>query len=521
MQPSIALLSNVTIDPLKNTLLQSGFGEVYTAGYNQWHSELLSPNSEIHKHPFDYIFIYLHPDEWPGELIPDDIIGCIRSYLQQQAHGIVILCDLSGKPLDSNTFFSRRDEKKAYANKELQAFAQSEKRVRILPFSHMITHYGYKNLFDSKYWYLGRIKLSFEGFRLMALQLSQLIHALEGKNKKVLVLDLDNTLWGGIVGEEGWQNITLANEGKGLIYKDFQRQIAALMETGVVLTLCSKNNEADVRDVFANHPDMVLKWNHFVSTRVNWLSKDENIHSIAGELNLGPDSFVFIDDNVRERELVRSSIQGIIVPDFPADTTQLADWFVTEVAYPYFARTELTQEDRDKNLQYQRNAQREQAKQQISFDDYISQLNIEIKVSEATEDELTRIAQLTQKTNQFNLSLKRYTGSEIDQMYRSKNWKLYTSRYSDKFGDEGIVGAILIETDGRTANIDNFLLSCRALGRRAEFTILKQLIIELKNEGISTITAGFTPGERNMPASEFYSDFGFSTINTNQYELKL
>jgi len=277
-----------------------------------------------------------------------------------------------------------------------------------------------------------------------------------------------------------------------------------------------------VKELFASHPEMLLRWNDFAAHRVNWLPKHENLQSIAQELNLGLDSVVFIDDSAAERELVRQSLPEVVVPEFPGDISRLHRWMLEEVIYPYFARTSLTAEDTEKTEQYQRNAARERERDNtISYDQFISSLHIEISVDEATESSLARIAQLTQKTNQFNMTTKRYTEAEINELYRQPDWKFYTCRYRDKFGDEGVVGTFLVHLRQQEAIIDNFLVSCRALGRKAEYRMLDELTAKLGKLGITTIRSHYCKSERNSPASGVYKNHGFKETAANEYEYKI
>lgn len=522
MKTSVALLSNVNIAPLQNALQQEGFEKVYVAGFNQWQSELLNPVSELSAVNADYVVMYIDAGEWKkGNADAEEIIRSIRHYLLNNSRGSILICDMVYNPVHAATYTSVPGWFERSANNQLYQFAEEEVRVTIVPFSQLVMGYGYSRLFDPKYWYLGRMKLSLEGNRLLAREIRWLTRAKEGKSRKVLVLDLDNTLWGGVLGEDGWQNIQLSDEGTGLIFKEFQQLIIELSQLGVLIAICSKNKEADVREAMERNEHMLLKWNNFVATRVNWLPKDENIRSIALELNLGLDAFVFIDDNPVERTLIQESLPSVAVPQFPTDLTRLQQWMLEEVVYPYFARTTLTSEDLNKTSQYQRNAARESERNNFSFDEFIANLNIEIEVTEANEATLARIAQLTQKTNQFNMTMKRYTEADIIRLYNSDKHKLFTCRYRDKFGDEGIVGCFLIESVGNVARIDNFLLSCRVLGRKAEFQMLDALKNQLHQLQLTKISASYVPGERNQPAALVYEQYGFTTTNTNEYELQI
>lgn len=522
MNKTIALLSNINIAPLQNALQTEGFSEVYVAGYNQWQSELLNPGSGLYTASPDYLFLYLHPGEWlKGSQPIDEITTSIGFFLENSLNTTVLVCEMVSYPLSTSTYIESKTDTDYTFCRELMEFCSQSKRTRLVRFSELVILHGYKTIFDEKYWYLGRMKFSLEGYRLMAQELRRLINALEGTIRKVLVLDLDNTLWGGVLGEDGLAGIQLSSEGKGLIYKEFQQICKDLLSSGVVLSVCSKNNEEEVRAAFANHPDMVLHWDDFAAHRVNWLPKHENLQSIANELNLGLDSLVFIDDSAAERELVSRSLPLVAVPEFPADITQLKHWLYDKVIYTYFARTTITSEDKGKAAQYKRNAFREQERSQISFEAFIQGLNIRVNVEPATEHTLARIAQLTQKTNQFNTSLKRYNEAETVEMYKSDNWKLYTCSYRDKFGDEGIVGAFLVHIKKQEACIDNFVVSCRALGRKAEYTLLKQLVGHLRELDCTLISAQYTPGDRNTPAAGVYKTYGFDEVAPNEYKLQI
>lgn len=520
MKRSIAILSNINLGLLHNSLSEEGFSSFYTAEYNQWQQELLVSNSQLHISPVDYILLYIYPD-FNHRSIADELITAVETYLNTGGKGKFLICELVGNPLSSYTFLRNNSEIEDSWNQDLYNFASQNDQIKILPFRQLVTLHGYQQLFDDKYWYLGRMRLSMLGNRQLARLTGNMVNALEGRSKKVLILDLDNTLWGGVAGEEGWQKLTLSNEGKGLIYKDFQRLISELNNRGILLSICSKNNESDVREVFNFHPDMLLNWNDFVAPRINWLSKDQNILSIASELGLSTDSFVFIDDSPTERELVRKSLPEVTVPEFPSDLTQLPQWLLQEVVYRYFATTIQTEEDLAKTLQYQRNSSREQESSRFSYPEFLEQLNIELEVRIASGHELTRIAQLTQKTNQFNLSGRRYTESEINKLHMQAGWIFYSCSYRDKFGDEGIVGTVLIEVENSRARIDNFLLSCRALGRRVEFEIMKRIIKDLQTRNCTVIDADFVPTDRNLPAAKFYTECGFNRIYDNNYQLQI
>lgn len=515
----LAILSNINIDPLKNQLQKIDSFEFYVAGYNQWQSELLKPHAGLSMFKPDVIFLYLNAEELQQEI--QDVISCIETYLSKNERTQFLVSTISYPPYSVETYAQKNSQKTTDFNDSLRGFSTQNKSVFVLDFNRLISLHGYKTLFDEKYWYLGRIKFSTTGFNVLANELKNVLNCWYGKTKKALVVDLDNTIWGGVVGEDGWQNLQLSNEGIGLIYLDFQKKLKALQQTGVLLAICSKNNEKEVREVFEKNTNMILKWDDFVAHFVNWEQKSDNLVALADSLSLGLDSFVFIDDSPRERELVQQTLNEVTVPDFPTDFATLNRWFVIDVVYPYFAKTKFTNEDLQKTNQYKRNIDRNEIKQKLDYKSFLAQLEIKLTIAQASVDVATRIAQLTQKTNQFNLTGKRYTEVEIGAMLANPNMKIFTCEYDDKFGKEGLIGCAIINTAADKAEIDTFLLSCRVLGREVEFQFLNHLINELNKENITIIEATFNETPRNSMAKGFYTKRGFASSDNQCFILKL
>jgi len=507
------------MDPLRNHLLKIDFLDLYFAGYNQWQSDLLNIESGLSSFCPDYIFIHLNAEEFQSDIY--DLINCIESYSKRNKGVIFIVSNFSYTPYSVQTYINKEYQHESKLNGSLYTFAEKNDNIFVLNFNRLISLHGYITLFDEKFWYLGRIIHSSKGFAVLADELKNVFNCLLGKTKKVLILDLDNTLWGGVVGEVGWQNIQLSQEGIGRIYLDFQRKIKQLQQTGVLLAICSKNNENDVKEVFENNKNMHLAWEDFTLHEINWNNKFENITKMAASLSLGLDSMVFLDDNTFERELVTQSIPEIIVADFPKDISTLNRWFITDVVYPYFGKRKLTNEDINKTDQYKRIINREEIKKQLDYNEFIKELNIKLNIFEPTSDSYFRIAQLTQKTNQFNLTVKRYSDSEIKAMSESPNYKIFGCSYEDKFGKEGIIGCAIIKICNNTAFIDSFLLSCRVLGRRVEFTFLENILKELKELKIETVDASYIQTSRNIITKDFYSKYGFSVLEDNRFTIKV
>lgn len=507
------------MDPLRNHLLKIDFLDLYFAGYNQWQSDLLNIESGLNVFHPDYIFVHLNAEEFQSDI--SDLLNSIEVYANRNKGVGFIVSNFSYTPYSVQTYINKEYQHESKLNESLYDFAEKNDNVFVLDFNRLISLHGYKNLFDEKFWYLGRIIHSSKGFAVLAEELKNVFNCLLGKTKKVLILDLDNTLWGGVVGEVGWQNIQLSQEGAGQIYLDFQRKIKQLQQTGVLLAICSKNNENDVKEVFENNKNMHLTWEDFTLHEINWNNKFENITKIATSLSLGLDSIVFLDDNPFERELVSLSIPEIIVADFPKDISTLNKWFVTDIVYPYFSKHKLTNEDANKTDQYKRNINREEVKKQLDYNEFIKELNIKLTIFEPTSDLYFRIAQLTQKTNQFNLTVKKYTDLEIKAMSESPDYKIFGCEYEDKFGKEGLIGCAIIKICNETALIDSFLLSCRVLGRRVEFAFLDYIIKELKKMKIKTLDAFYIETLRNSMTKDFYIKSEFKKLENNQFTTTL
>jgi FkbH-like protein len=506
----IAVLSNVNLDPLRNHLQNSGFPDLYFGGYNQWQPELLNAGSGLYAFRPDYVFIYLNAEELQTDL--SDLFAGIGTFAEKNGKTRFLVSNISYPPYSVLTYTNKDHVIESGLNDALESVASTNDNIVIFDFNRLIRLYGHQALFDDKYWYLGRIRHSNQGFKVLAGELKNVLACLSGPSKKVLIVDLDNTLWGGVSGEEGWQNIQLSPEGPGLVFLDFQKKLKQLQKTGVLLASCSKNNENDIREVFENNRWMQLTWDDFILHKINWDLKTDNIVQIGASLDLGLDSMVFLDDNPIERELVRQSLPEVAVPEFPDDISLLNRWFVTEVAYPFFGKRKLTKEDSEKTKQYKRNITRAEVRKQLDYGQFIEQLQIKLTVFHPSADLYPRIAQLTQKTNQFNLTGKQYSDLEIKAISGSPDHKVFGCEYEDKFGNEGVVGCAIVRIEQERALLDSFLLSCRVLGRRVEFTFLDHIIAELKNAGIKTVEAFYNGTPRNVVAKDLYTKYGFTQL---------
>lgn len=375
------------------------------------------------------------------------------------------------------------------------------------------------HIFDWKYYYLSqsmispRLNSSFSNwFKLK-------INSFENKRKKCLVLDLDNTLWGGILGEDGIENIKIGDSYPGLAYLHFQEAILEAANSGVILAICSKNNEDDVVEVFEKHPFQLIKFNKISAYRINWQDKASNIKEISDELNIGLDSMVFIDDNPVERERVRQMLPEVIVPDFPESPYLMIKYF-KDIYDQYFQTYRLTNEDLNKTSQYISNAERNVFKKSFtSVDDYLKSLEMELNIYEASKFTIPRIAQMTQKTNQFNLTTNRYTEDDIKNKLLDGNLVICAA-VKDKFGDNGISILTIINLENNTANIDTFLLSCRILGRNIEDVFLNYMINILQEKNIKYLKSMYIPSNKNKQTENFFEKMNFELVSIEDNGIK-
>jgi FkbH-like protein len=388
--------------------------------------------------------------------------------------------------------------------------------VKVLDITEFYRRYSEKDLIDWKFYFISQMGLSprlNKDFKTWWMQKNK---SIELKRKKCLILDLDNTLWGGILGEDGIDGIKIGGEYPGKAFLYWQEALLELSKTGVVLAVCSKNNEHDVLEAWDKNPFMVLRKENFVAYRINWNDKASNIRELSEELNIGLDSFVFVDDNPTERELVKQMLPMVSVPDFPNQPYDFPSFFKYLVD-EYFKVYSITAEDKRKTEQYKENVARKHAQSSFTdFGDFIKSLNIKVTIECANEFNILRIAQITQKTNQFNLTTHRYKDSDIKD-FIEKGGLVWCLSVSDRFGDSGITGAIMVNTNGE---IDTFLLSCRILGKGIEFVFIKKILSILSSCGYETITAKYIPTSKNAQVKEFWEKVGFDCVNESEAGIK-
>ena len=336
---------------------------------------------------------------------------------------------------------------------------------------------------------------------------------------------LDNTLWGGVIGEDGPEGIVLDSAHEGAIYQDTQKQIKKMQQQGVLLAIASKNNSEDVQSAFRENPHMILKESDFSAIYADWNPKPVNIGKIAEELNLGLDSFVFVDDNEAEREAMRIQQPEVTVVDFPTDLTTLPA-VMAEVYENYFFTWHLTDEDKAKTMQYQQERERRKERESaVSYEDYLRSLQTTIRLAPVNDNTRERAVQLMNKTNQFNTCTLRMDELALEHYLGEEGGHLLMAEVSDKYGNSGWVSEFLYHQDGDTAVIDNFLMSCRVMGRKVEDAILDAVLKKLQADGITRATAAYKKTAKNKPVEALWEQLGFTQVSGDeeqkQYERKL
>lgn len=387
--------------------------------------------------------------------------------------------------------------------------ASKKSNVKVVRVSEFLRQYAEKDLFDYRYYLTAQMPYNPQLIRPFQAWWNRKKAEISQQRKKCLVLDLDNTLWGGILGEDGVEGILLSGSYPGKAFHLWQEGLKELQKSGIMLAICSKNNISDVEEVWAQRDDMLLQKSDFVAMRINWQDKATNIRELAEELNIGLDSMVFVDDNPTERELIKQLLPEVIVSNFPEQPYGLIGLY-KELVENYFGTYHITQEDRVKTSQYIANAQRKQ--QQVSFsnmEEYLQSLEMKLRIEKVSPATLQRVAQLTQKTNQFNLTTRRYTETDIQQMI-DKCADVWTLTVSDKFGDYGLTGVIIIVDN----KIDTFLMSCRVLGKGIENAFAKSVLRNYTGE----IRAEFIPTLKNSQVADFYDKLGFKKKEENEGE---
>lgn len=392
-------------------------------------------------------------------------------------------------------------------NEELAAFVEATPNLYLNDLAYLQAVHGMDAFSSQTAWYAYKYAVSIDCIPFLCQSVANIIKSLFGRNKKALALDLDNTLWGGIIGDDGPEGIVLGSESPaGMAYSEFQSYLKALSELGVLLNVCSKNEPANAEAGFAR-PDSVLKKEDFVSFKANWEPKHLNLAAMAREINLLPDSFVFVDDNPAEREIVRRELPGVTVPELTAPE----DYIKALDRGGYFEVTTLSADDRKRTEMYRQNAQRAALEESFgSYEDYLKSLEMVGEFGPFDAAHAERITQLINKTNQFNLTTRRYSAAEVEGLLGDAGHITLYGRLLDKFGDNGIVTALIGAVQGETLDIELWIMSCRTFKRQLEQAMFDRLCEAAAARGIKRIVGHYYPTAKNLLVKDFYATIGFT-----------
>jgi len=529
----VGLLPSFTLKGVGETLLVKGreMGldvESYCCSYGQHALEALDSKSGLYKFSPDIVFLFVDlqtllgdaffkpyavSDESRRNFVASKLseLKLVVAAIEKNSKAKIVVHNFevpSYSPLgilETKSQFGFLESVRAL-NAGLAETFRNNSRVFVFDYDSFCSRLG-KDGVDWKSYYLGDLKLSLQRVPALCDEYLTYLRTLASLSKKCIVLDLDNTLWGGIVGEDGFDGIALGPTPQGRPFWEFQKMLVALLERGIILAVNSRNNPKDALKVLREHPYCVLKEKDFACLKINWSDKVSNMKEIAKEVNIGLDSLVFFDDDKANRQVMRAALPPVLTVELPSDP---ALYCATLQSLRVFDSFQLTEEDAGRGKLYAQERQRQELHNVASdLSEFLAGLGTVVSIERATSFSIPRIAQLCGKTNQFNMTTRRYSEDQVKAFASSKKFEVYSIRVQDNFGDNGITGAVILEKAASTWRVDSFLLSCRVIGRKVEDAVLHFIVAQAAKAGANNIVGEFIATEKNEPAKGFYSSSGF------------
>lgn len=524
---------------IKGMGIERGYNvNLFEAEYNQVERQVFDPSSELYQHGAKYTVIFQSThkllEHYSAKSVPewhslaDERLNFIRALCENVEGKIIyynypeiddtVFGSYANKVQESFTYQVRK------LNFELMNLAQEYPNLFICDIAALQNKYGRDFFFDSTIYVSTEMLLSLDALPFVASRTWDIISSIEGKFKKCLILDLDNTVWGGVVGDDGWENIQIGHGlGIGKAYTEFQEWVKKLKNRGIIVCVCSKNDEDKAKEPFEKNPEMVLKLDDISVFIANWENKADNIRTIQRILNIGFDSMVFLDDNPFERNLVRENVPGVLVPELPEDPGNYLEYLYS---LNLFETASYSSADKDRTKQYQIEAKRvATAKKYTNEADFLKSLNMVSEVSGFTNFNTPRVAQLSQRSNQFNLRTVRYTEDDISAIEADDKQKGFAFTLEDKFGDNGLIAVVILqELTEDTLFIDTWFMSCRVLKRGMENFTLNTIVDWAKSHGYHKMVGEYLPTLKNGMVKDHYKILGFGPIegaDTSQWLLNL
>ena len=536
VEKNIAILGGSTTSEIKNILeifllnysIKPNF---YESEYNKYYEDSLFGNDELDRFNPDIIYIHTtnkniinYPNPKDSSKHIDAIlcneISRYKEIWQSLSRFNCAIIQNNFENVDSRALGNMDcydiHGKTYFINKLNHEFARNAREISNLyinDINYLSSYIGLKSWFNASLWHQAKYALSLDSIPELVFNLSKIMLAILGESKKCLVLDLDNTCWGGVIGDDGIGSIQIGTENATAeSYTEFQKYIVELKDRGVTLAVCSKNDLVNAREGFT-HPDSLLKFDDFSSFKANWDQKDRNIEDIAKEINIGTNSLVFIDDNPAEREIVFSQIPSVSVPNVG---NNVVDFIKHIDRNGYFEPISISQEDLDRNKYYESNKKRNiELSTFKSYDDFLISLNMTAEIKSFSSMYLDRITQLANKTNQFNLTTKRYTSGEIQNIFTNDEYIKIYGKLTDKYGDNGLISVVIGRIDNVSCHIDLLIMSCRVLKRDMEYAMLDELVNKCIKNNISEIIGYYYRSDKNKMVNNLYESFGFDLLETD------
>lgn len=542
----IAFLASFTANGFKEVLSvkchQLGLRpRIYTGNYNQYSQEIFGDKSGLYKFEPELVILFIDIRTIAGELFLSPYgqnekqrrrwvdekrkeVGALIKKLKEKSpakiafHNFEVPTGSPLKILEIKENFGWREAVEAL-NAKIRDDFKNDRQVFVFDYNNFASKIGKQKIFNPKLYYLGDIKFNWEYLPELGEEYMGYVKPLKLPARKCLVLDLDNTLWGGIIGEDGLAGIKLGPTPEGRPFLEFQKYILSLHGRGVILAINSKNNLADALEVFKKHPHCVLKEEHFASIQINWDDKIVNTKKIAEEINIGLDSLVFIDDDKSNRAMIGQALPEVAVVEMPEDSSL---YVKTLDELDYFNTFSITEEDKKKGRMYGQERKRaEFQKSALDIKEYLRGLGVKVTIKKADKFTLPRIAQLINKTNQFNTTTVRHSEEAVGKMAGDRKYLVLSAAVEDRFGDSGLAGVAIIDRrDKKAWKIKSFLLSCRVIGKQIEDAFLGIIIRGARRRKAAVVIGEFIKTAKNAPAAEFYKKSGFSFIsNKNGKEI--
>lgn len=512
--------------------------EIYESYYDSVRNEIMNKESEFYKFTPDYTFVILSTEKIIDEFYNENNSEK-NKFADKKYNEIKEYIDTIEKNINTNiimlNFAERNDmiygnyalklkESFLYNIKELNRkiveYAIDKKWINFIDVNLLIMKYGIEKVYDKRMYALGKILYTMEFHLEIVKNFTEIVDSYLGRIKKCVILDLDNTLWGGIIGEDGIEKIEIGEIGTGKIYTEFQKYIRQLKERGIILAVCSKNDEHMAKEVFIKHPDMILKLSDISIFIANWESKAENIRKIKEKLNIGYDSMIFIDDSKFEREIVKEMHPEVEVPEMPEDN---ANWLEFLKEKNYFETISISEEDRIRAESYIKETEREEHKQNFKTEEEFLE-SLEMKIEWGVADKFTepRIFQLIQRSNQFNVRGIKYSEAEFKDIICNKKNHIFYFKLKDKFGNYGLISAIILkEMNQKEIYIDTLVMSCRVLKRGVENFIFNKIVEFGFEKSKQRVVGEYLKTDKNSMVEGLYEKYGFHTKNRKIWEVDI